>query len=190
MHKTSLLQTLMVLASASTGNHYSSLFISLSHLQKLNLDHIPVQSLKCDVQKFVLISCTSYKYHNVNTKREVNVQLASTLLKIYYRSIGLWWSLNFQRQLKCSDYFVIRLYCVSVFGLDCYQCNSTLDSNCQDRFNHDQSINPIRSTKCTVYNSRYCIKITGVWGGKILPIQIIYIQDLEVHAYFLQTTIE
>lgn len=109
---------------------------------------------------------------------------------MYYRSIGLWWSLNFQRQLKCSDYFVIRLYCVSVFGLDCYQCNSTLDSNCQDRFNHDQSINPIRSTKCTVYNSRYCIKITGVWGGKILPIQIIYIQDLEVHAYFLQTTIE
>lgn len=53
----------------------------------------------------------------------------------------------------------------TVFGLDCYQCNSTLDSNCQDRFNHDQSINPIRSTKCTVYNSRYCIKITGVWGG-------------------------
>lgn len=190
MHKTSLLQTLMALASASTGNHYSSLFISLSHLQKLNLDHIPVQSLKCDVQKFVLISCISYKYRNVNTKREVNVWLASTLLKIYYRFIGLWWSLNFQRQLKCSDYFVIRLYCVSVFGLDCYQCNSTLDSNCQDRFNHDQSINPIRSTKCTVYNSRYCIKITGVWGGKILPIQIIYIQDLEVHAYFLQTTIE
>lgn len=53
----------------------------------------------------------------------------------------------------------------TAFGLDCYQCNSTLDSNCQDRFNHDQSINPIRSTQCTVYNARYCIKITGVWGG-------------------------
>lgn len=53
----------------------------------------------------------------------------------------------------------------SVLALNCYQCNSTLDSNCQDRFDHDQSVNPIRSTKCTVYNARYCIKITGVWGG-------------------------
>lgn len=32
MHKTSLLQTLMVLASASTGKHFSCIFISLSHL--------------------------------------------------------------------------------------------------------------------------------------------------------------
>ncbi|XP_022315261.1 UPAR/Ly6 domain-containing protein bou-like [Crassostrea virginica] len=61
---------------------------------------------------------------------------------------------------------LITLVCAtSVFGLDCYQCNSTLDSNCQDRFNHDETINPIRSTPCTVYNARYCIKITGVWGG-------------------------
>ena len=66
---------------------------------------------------------------------------------------------------------VVQLcFVIIVFGLDCYQCNSTLDSNCQDRFNHDETINPIRSTPCTVYNARYCIKITGVWGGKGLEL--------------------
>ncbi|XP_069124306.1 UPAR/Ly6 domain-containing protein bou-like isoform X2 [Argopecten irradians] len=55
----------------------------------------------------------------------------------------------------------------TVQGLNCFQCNSTLDHNCQEHFDHDFTINPLSSQYCTVWNSRYCIKITGLWGGVV-----------------------
>lgn len=50
-------------------------------------------------------------------------------------------------------------------ALQCYQCNSTLDHNCQEMFNHDNPYLTIRSTECQMYNAKFCIKVTGLWGG-------------------------
>ncbi|ESP04019.1 hypothetical protein LOTGIDRAFT_185419 [Lottia gigantea] len=52
----------------------------------------------------------------------------------------------------------------TVYGIACYQCNSTLESNCQDQFDHSD-LNPQKSTLCQMYNARYCVKVTGLWGG-------------------------
>ncbi|KAK3092075.1 hypothetical protein FSP39_024978 [Pinctada imbricata] len=64
-----------------------------------------------------------------------------------------------------EKYSVVRPLCTISFCLDCYQCNSTLDHNCQEKFVHNMDKNPLRSGKCTEYGALYCIKITGLWGG-------------------------
>ncbi|KAJ8318248.1 hypothetical protein KUTeg_003339 [Tegillarca granosa] len=53
----------------------------------------------------------------------------------------------------------------TALSLNCVQCNSTLDHNCQEKFEQDNPNNPIKSTKCTIWNARYCIKVTGLYGG-------------------------
>ncbi|XP_060552536.1 U-scoloptoxin(05)-Sm1a-like [Ruditapes philippinarum] len=50
-------------------------------------------------------------------------------------------------------------------ALNCYQCDSTLDHNCQEYFNHDNPNVPLRATECKMYNAKFCIKATGLWGG-------------------------
>ncbi|KAL4240452.1 hypothetical protein ACF0H5_001244 [Mactra antiquata] len=50
-------------------------------------------------------------------------------------------------------------------ALTCFQCNSTLDHNCQEMFNHDNPYLTLKSTECQMYNAKFCIKVTGLWGG-------------------------
>ena len=52
-----------------------------------------------------------------------------------------------------------------VSGLNCYQCNSTLDHNCQEFFNHNNPNQQMVPTQCQMYAAKYCIKVTGLWGG-------------------------
>lgn len=53
----------------------------------------------------------------------------------------------------------------TVSGLNCYQCNSTLDSNCAEKFDHRLENNPVQPEPCTIYLAQYCVKVTGIWGG-------------------------
>lgn len=50
-------------------------------------------------------------------------------------------------------------------ALKCYQCDSALDHNCQEYFNHENPNNPLSATDCQMYNAKFCIKATGLWGG-------------------------
>ncbi|XP_045212145.2 U-scoloptoxin(05)-Sm1a-like [Mercenaria mercenaria] len=60
---------------------------------------------------------------------------------------------------------VIFILSKTAEALQCYQCDSTLDHNCQEYFNHDNPNIPLRATECQMYSAKYCIKATGLWGG-------------------------
>lgn len=60
---------------------------------------------------------------------------------------------------------ILVLLYETVDALRCYQCNSTLDHNCQEFFNHDNPNNPLSATDCVMYQANYCIKVTGLWMG-------------------------
>lgn len=59
------------------------------------------------------------------------------------------------------------MFCFKGFGLQCYQCDSSVDPDCKENFDweHLDQIT-IRPTECTVDAARYCVKTTGVWGGE------------------------
>ncbi|KAK3583001.1 hypothetical protein CHS0354_005642 [Potamilus streckersoni] len=61
--------------------------------------------------------------------------------------------------------FILILLAVPGMGFACYQCNSTLDTNCQEIFDHENPNNPVISSQCMMYDAKYCIKVTGLWGG-------------------------
>lgn len=72
-----------------------------------------------------------------------------------------------------TSYYVILVGVVLVlvekgFGLQCYQCDSSVDPDCKENFDweHLDQIT-IRPTECTVDAARYCVKTTGVWGGVV-----------------------
>ncbi|RUS81769.1 hypothetical protein EGW08_010461 [Elysia chlorotica] len=49
----------------------------------------------------------------------------------------------------------------------CYQCDSTLDSNCQEMWDHNLAINRQKYKVCDLWDAKYCIKVTGMWGGVV-----------------------
>ena len=56
---------------------------------------------------------------------------------------------------------------VLVSSLSCYQCDSKIHSDCIEDFDHShRSSLTIKSTECDVDAAEYCVKTTGVWGGK------------------------
>lgn len=61
------------------------------------------------------------------------------------------------------------LYAASLFttgyGFACYQCNSTLDHNCQEYFDHTNPNQALKATHCKMQDAKFCIKVTGLWGG-------------------------
>ncbi|GAB1610535.1 uncharacterized protein LOC115230369 [Argonauta hians] len=57
-------------------------------------------------------------------------------------------------------------YISSANALNCYVCNSTLDDNCNEKF-ENTDLNPVKPERCNVYNARYCIKVYGMWGGVV-----------------------
>ncbi|CAI9718443.1 Hypothetical predicted protein [Octopus vulgaris] len=61
---------------------------------------------------------------------------------------------------------LLLVYINSVQALNCYVCNSTLDDNCNAKF-EKTDINPIKPEPCNVYNAKYCIKVYGMWGGVV-----------------------
>ncbi|XP_071106542.1 UPAR/Ly6 domain-containing protein bou-like [Haliotis cracherodii] len=50
-------------------------------------------------------------------------------------------------------------------ALSCYICNSTLDHNCQEKFNHDSPVALAKKRDCNMWGAKFCIKVTGLWGG-------------------------
>lgn len=58
------------------------------------------------------------------------------------------------------------LYCCQTEGLSCFVCNSTLDQNCNEKFESPET-NPIKMEPCNVYRARYCVKVYGMWGGTV-----------------------
>jgi len=60
---------------------------------------------------------------------------------------------------------VVCVFVETVSALNCYQCNSTLDHNCQEFFNHDNPYSGLVSTPCRMYKAKFCIKATGLWAG-------------------------
>ncbi|WAQ97522.1 TX51A-like protein [Mya arenaria] len=67
--------------------------------------------------------------------------------------------------LSLVPILVLLLMTNEVLSLKCYQCNSTLDHNCQEYFNHNNPYSPLEAEECTMYDAKYCIKVTGLWGG-------------------------
>ncbi|XP_014772275.1 uncharacterized protein LOC106870646 [Octopus bimaculoides] len=61
---------------------------------------------------------------------------------------------------------LLLVYINSVQALNCYVCNSTLDDNCNAKFEKTE-INPVKPQHCNVYNAKYCIKVYGMWGGVV-----------------------
>lgn len=53
----------------------------------------------------------------------------------------------------------------AVDSLNCYQCDSTTDPECQDEFDHTNEFRVLKSTPCKVLDAKYCVKTTGVWAG-------------------------
>ncbi|GFO38426.1 uncharacterized protein PoB_006493100 [Plakobranchus ocellatus] len=49
----------------------------------------------------------------------------------------------------------------------CYQCDSTLDSNCQEMWDHNLAINQQKYKECDLWGAGYCVKVTGMWGGVV-----------------------
>lgn len=52
-------------------------------------------------------------------------------------------------------------------ALSCYQCNSTLDSNCQEKWDDRLLVNQEKYRECNLWNPRFCIKVSGMWGGVV-----------------------
>lgn len=61
--------------------------------------------------------------------------------------------------------FLVSITVGNVVGLNCYQCNSTLDHNCGEYFDHNLENHPVQPQLCTIYLAQYCVKVTGLWGG-------------------------
>ncbi|CAG5117046.1 unnamed protein product, partial [Candidula unifasciata] len=53
------------------------------------------------------------------------------------------------------------------FALNCYQCDSTLDSNCQEKWDSSLTVNYKKYTACNLWNAQFCVKATGMWGGVV-----------------------
>jgi hypothetical protein len=49
----------------------------------------------------------------------------------------------------------------------CYQCDSTLDNNCQEKWDDRLSTNQEKYKECKLWDAKFCVKVTGMWGGKI-----------------------
>lgn len=53
---------------------------------------------------------------------------------------------------------------ILVISINCYQCNSSSSTDCNELFN-DEDTN-LKAQSCdNVYEARYCIKTTGIYGG-------------------------
>ena len=74
--------------------------------------------------------------------------------------------------------------CIKTFPgncLSCYQCDSNEDADCTEYFDHEHYTDlTVRSTECTVDAAKYCIKTTGVWGGKISCLSVHHMSGLRV----------
>ena len=66
-------------------------------------------------------------------------------------------------------------------SLSCYQCDSNEDADCTEYFDHEHFADlTIRSTECAVDAAKYCIKTTGVWGGKPFFVAMLMIRILDM----------
>ena len=59
-------------------------------------------------------------------------------------------------------------------ALQCYKCDSTTDPGCQEQF--DASTSGLEPIDCgaDVYQGQYCIKTTGMYGGKLFVFSIAF----------------
>lgn len=79
--------------------------------------------------------------------------------------MGQDWRLSVCRWLAVT----LLLLCgaLTVAGKYCYQCDSTLDGNCQERWDDRLSTNQEKYQECNLWEAKYCIKATGMWGGVV-----------------------
>ncbi len=72
-------------------------------------------------------------------------------------------------QLTCVSVLQCACCVVAVLGMQCYQCDSNTNPDCTEWFDHDHKDTlTVRSTECEVDSSKFCVKTTGVWGGRSL----------------------
>ncbi|KAL8620864.1 hypothetical protein ACOMHN_047035 [Nucella lapillus] len=62
---------------------------------------------------------------------------------------------------------LLVLHILAVSGKHCYQCNSTLDNNCQEKWDDSLSTNEYKYKQCNLWDAKFCIKVTGLWGGVV-----------------------
>ncbi|KAK7501266.1 hypothetical protein BaRGS_00007391 [Batillaria attramentaria] len=65
--------------------------------------------------------------------------------------------------------FLTVLLCgiFTAYAMNCYQCDSTLDSTCQEKWDESLSTTSLKYKECNLWDAKYCIKVTGLWGGVV-----------------------
>ncbi|CAL1546659.1 unnamed protein product [Lymnaea stagnalis] len=67
----------------------------------------------------------------------------------------------------CFMIVLLPAFIETALALSCYQCDSTLDSNCQEMWDSSLSYNQQKYRTCNMWNAQFCIKVTGMWGGVV-----------------------
>ncbi|KAI0222034.1 hypothetical protein LSAT2_026711 [Lamellibrachia satsuma] len=83
--------------------------------------------------------------------------------------------------------FLALCFVKSGSTLHCYQCDSAVDTDCMEEFDHahkDQLT--VKSSDCKVDASEYCIKTTGVWGGVVGTTRFCSSRDMGNQCQFIR----
>lgn len=72
--------------------------------------------------------------------------------------------LNCKRALyPNANHFSVTIS-LKVLSINCYQCNSSSSTDCNELFNAEDT--NLKAQSCdNVYEARYCVKTTGIYGG-------------------------
>ena len=73
------------------------------------------------------------------------------------------------------------MYVTVCSSLSCYQCSSETDPECMEDFDNGNDKKFLKSTECDVNAAQYCVKTTGIFGGKIV-LRLLMCQSINVKA--------
>ncbi|KAK7112209.1 UPAR/Ly6 domain-containing protein bou-like [Littorina saxatilis] len=76
---------------------------------------------------------------------------------------------EFRIPASFRTYFVVLVIggALAVSAKYCYQCDSTLDNNCQEKWDDSLSTNENKYQQCNLWDAKFCVKVTGLWGGVV-----------------------
>ncbi|GAA50653.1 hypothetical protein CLF_104867 [Clonorchis sinensis] len=68
--------------------------------------------------------------------------------------------------MSVTFFSILFVNVLATQALWCYQCNSSHHENCLESLTGDASLAP---EPCDTYAARYCVKTTGIYGGRSSP---------------------
>jgi len=52
-------------------------------------------------------------------------------------------------------------------ALRCYQCQSNIHNTCQEKWDDKLKVTENYYNLCQLWDAKYCVKVTGMWGGVV-----------------------